>query len=195
MAELKQDDLLENTYNSCMRIRDVAQNTCQRRWTIGKSGEGGSGISVLAAWHDDDDDDRGRGILIVSAFIIIIIIHSLELFTSALADGFSLESEWQQVSSSLKDFSQYSKQSKERCGLDGLDSSRNFSLFQSFFQAFGIVSTVPIKSGITDTHVLHIFLFLLQGFSICLFFRFLLSSLWFTEAAKSYLMTSSFFSC
>ena len=31
--------------------------------------------------------------------IIIIIIHSLELFTSALADGFSLESEWQQVSS------------------------------------------------------------------------------------------------
>ena len=40
--------------------------------------------------------------------IIIIIIHSLELFTSALADGFSLESEWQQVSSSLQDASQYS---------------------------------------------------------------------------------------
>ena len=37
--------------------------------------------------------------------IIIIIIHSLELFTSALAVGFSLESEWQQVSSSLQDFS------------------------------------------------------------------------------------------
>ena len=33
--------------------------------------------------------------------IIIIIIHSWELLTSALADGFSLESEWQQVSSSL----------------------------------------------------------------------------------------------
>ena len=31
----------------------------------------------------------------------IIIIHSLELFTSALADGFSLESEWQQVSRTL----------------------------------------------------------------------------------------------
>ena len=39
---------------------------------------------------------------------IIIIIHSLELFTSALADGFSLESEWHQVSSSLQDSSQYS---------------------------------------------------------------------------------------
>ena len=35
------------------RIRDVAQKTCQRRWTIGKSGERGSGISVQTAWHDD----------------------------------------------------------------------------------------------------------------------------------------------
>ena len=41
----------------------------------------------------------------LSIIIIIIIIHSLELFTSALADGFSLESEWQQVSSSLQDTS------------------------------------------------------------------------------------------
>ena len=37
--------------------------------------------------------------------IIIIIVHSLELFTSAIADGFSLGSEWQQVSSSLQDSS------------------------------------------------------------------------------------------
>ena len=36
---------------------DVVQKTCQRRWTIGKSGERGSGISMLAARHDDDDDD------------------------------------------------------------------------------------------------------------------------------------------
>ena len=40
---------------------------------------------------------------------LIIIIHSSELFTSALADGFSLESEWQQVSSSFQDSSQYSR--------------------------------------------------------------------------------------
>ena len=39
--------------------------------------------------------------------IIIIIIH-LEFFTSALADGFSLDFEWQQVTSSLHDSSQYS---------------------------------------------------------------------------------------
>ena len=43
--------------------------------------------------------------VVVVAIVIIIIIHPLELFTSALADGFSLESEWQQVSSSLQDSS------------------------------------------------------------------------------------------
>ena len=35
----------------------IALKTCRRRWTIGRSGERGSGISVLAARHDDDDDD------------------------------------------------------------------------------------------------------------------------------------------
>ena len=55
MAEQKQDDQLENTYSSSVRIRDVALKTCQRRWTIGRSGERGSGISVLTARHDDDD--------------------------------------------------------------------------------------------------------------------------------------------
>ena len=39
-----------------MKIRDVALKTSQRRWTIGRSSEGGSEISVLAARHDDDDD-------------------------------------------------------------------------------------------------------------------------------------------
>ena len=48
------------TYSSYVRIRDVAQKTCQRRWTKGKSGERGSGISVLAVRHDDDDDDLFR---------------------------------------------------------------------------------------------------------------------------------------
>ena len=56
MAEQKQDDQLEHTYSSYVRIRDVALKTCQRRWMIGRSGERGSGISVLAARHDDDDD-------------------------------------------------------------------------------------------------------------------------------------------
>ena len=55
MAKQKQDDQLENTYSSYLRIRDVALNTCQKRWMIGRSRERGSGISVLAEWHDDDD--------------------------------------------------------------------------------------------------------------------------------------------
>ena len=57
MAWQKQDDQLEHTYSSYVRIQDVTLKTCQRRWTIGRSGERGSGISVPAARHDDDDDD------------------------------------------------------------------------------------------------------------------------------------------
>ena len=57
MAKEKQDDQLEYTYSSYVRIRDVALKTCQKRLMIGRSGERGSGISVLAARHDDDDDD------------------------------------------------------------------------------------------------------------------------------------------
>ena len=57
MARQKQDDQLEHTYSSYVRIRDVALKTCQRRWTIGRSGERGSGISVPVARDDDDDDD------------------------------------------------------------------------------------------------------------------------------------------
>ena len=56
MAGKKQYDQHEHTFSSYVRIRDVALKTCQRRWTIGKSGERGSGISVLAARHDDDDE-------------------------------------------------------------------------------------------------------------------------------------------
>ena len=55
MAEQKQDDQLEHTYSSYIRIQDVALKNCQRRWMIGRSGERGSGISMLAAQHDDDD--------------------------------------------------------------------------------------------------------------------------------------------
>ena len=52
MAEQKQDYQLEHTCSSYVRIQDVALKTCQRWWMIGKSGERGSGIFVLAARHD-----------------------------------------------------------------------------------------------------------------------------------------------
>ena len=57
MAEQKQDDQLEHTFSSYVKIRDVALKTYQRRWTIGRSGERGSGISEPSAQHNDDDDD------------------------------------------------------------------------------------------------------------------------------------------
>ena len=49
MAKQKQDDQLKHTYSSYVRIRDVTLKTCQKRSIIGRSGERGSGISVLAA--------------------------------------------------------------------------------------------------------------------------------------------------
>ena len=56
MAKQKQDDQLEHTYSSYVRTQDVTLKTCQRRCIIGRSGERGSGISVLAARHDEEDD-------------------------------------------------------------------------------------------------------------------------------------------
>ena len=57
MAVQKQDDQHEHTFSNYVRIQDVVLKTCLRRWTIGKSGERGSGISMLPAQHNDDDDD------------------------------------------------------------------------------------------------------------------------------------------
>ena len=54
MGEQKQGDQLKPTCSSTVRIQGVALMTCQKRWTIGKGGEKGPGISVLIAWQDDD---------------------------------------------------------------------------------------------------------------------------------------------
>ena len=56
MAVQKQDDQLELTYSNYVRTQDVTPKTCRKRWVIGRSGERGLGISVLAARHDDDDE-------------------------------------------------------------------------------------------------------------------------------------------
>ena len=65
MTKQKQDDQLELTYSNYVRTQDVTLKTCRRRWMIGRSGERGSRISVLAAWHDDDDDDDYQEIFYV----------------------------------------------------------------------------------------------------------------------------------
>ena len=57
-----------------------------------------------------------------------------EVFTPASSGGFSLQPEWQQVSSGLQDFSQYSSWSQDCCSLDGLHSSSDFQIFHSSFQ-------------------------------------------------------------
>ena len=82
MAEKKRDDQLEHTFSSYVGIRDVALKTCRRWWTIGRSGETGSGISVLAAQHDDDDDDDDDdydAVLKLYHIYVIVPIHHLNL--------------------------------------------------------------------------------------------------------------------
>ena len=67
----------------------------------------------------------------------MIIFLLLEFSIPALADGFSLEFEWQQVSSSLLDSSQYSGRSQQCYSFDGLHSSCYFKVLQSLYQTVG----------------------------------------------------------
>ena len=57
-----------------------------------------------------------------------LLFTLLEFFTSVLADGFSLEFEGQQVSSSLQDSSRDSGRSQQCCHLDSLYPSANFQV-------------------------------------------------------------------
>ena len=52
------DDQHERTFSSYVRIQVVVLKTYLGRWTIGRSGERGSGISVLPARYDDDEIAR-----------------------------------------------------------------------------------------------------------------------------------------
>ena len=70
------------------------------------------------------------------SIIIFVIIFISRIFTSALADSFSLDSELQQVSPGLQDSSRYSGLSQQYCSLNGLSSSSDFQLFQSPYQTF-----------------------------------------------------------
>ena len=65
--------------------------------------------------------------------LLLLLFTPSEFFTSVLADGFSQEFEWQQVSSSLQDSSQDSGHSWQCCRLDSLYPSANFQVFQAFY--------------------------------------------------------------
>ena len=75
MAGQKQDEQFEHTFSSYVRIRAVALKTCRRQWTIGRSGKRGSGISVIAARHDDDMYIYIYIIIIMSCRYIYIYIY------------------------------------------------------------------------------------------------------------------------
>ena len=99
-AVQKQDDQHEHTFKNYVRIQDVVLKTCLRRWTIGKSGERGSGISVLPARHDDDDDDISMTFIInddlynePNQFILIpwkILLIFLNFYIKYTLGSFSL---------------------------------------------------------------------------------------------------------
>ena len=62
---------------------------------------------------------------LVSSCLLLLLFTLLEFFTSVLADGFSLEFEWEHISSRLQDSSQYSGRSHQCCHLDSFYPSAN----------------------------------------------------------------------
>ena len=56
-----------------------------------------------------------------------------EFFTPAVADGFPLESEWQQISSIPQDSSWYAGRFQQCCRLDSLHMSSYFQALQSLY--------------------------------------------------------------
>ena len=69
--------------------------------------------------------------------LLLLLLLLFVFFTPVLADGFSLDFEWQQVSSSSQDSSQYSSRFQQYCCLDDLHSSSYFQVLRSLYQSFG----------------------------------------------------------
>ena len=88
---------------------------------------------------------------------MVIIIYWLEFFTSALADGLSLEFGWQQVSSSLQNSSQYSGVPNN--AIVWMVSARpsTFKSFCPFINPLVTVRKAPITIGIIVTFMFHSF--------------------------------------
>ena len=78
MALQKQEDQHEHTFSNYVRIEDAVLKTCLRQWAIGKSGERGSGISMLPARHDD-----------IYIYIYIYILPSIS-FQTFLVQAFKI---------------------------------------------------------------------------------------------------------
>ena len=66
----------------------------------------------------------------------LLLLFLFKFFIPALANGFSLEFKWLQVSLSLQDSSQYSGRFQQCCNLDCLYSSSYFQVLQSLYKSF-----------------------------------------------------------
>ena len=98
---------------------------------------------------------------ILSLLLLLLLFYFTlwEFFISANADGFPLEFEWQQISSSLQDSSQYSGWSQQCSSLDSLHPSRYFQVLLSLYQSFGDLPRAPITIAIIVTFMFHCFFF------------------------------------
>ena len=126
---------------------------------------------------------RLRGYLrsyIVSVLGFVYLFSTLEFFTLVFADGFSLEFELQQISSSLQDSSQYSGRPQQCCRLDSLHPSANFQVLQALNNHLVTVPNAPITIGTIVTFMFHSFFISLARlrylFFFSLSFRFILWS-------------------
>ena len=123
-------------------------------------------------------------------FIIIIIIIPLEFFTSVITDGFSLEFEWQQVSSSLSILAVLSN------AVIWIVSTRPPTSKSSrpFNNPLIIVPKAPITIGTIVTFMFHSFFYSLARSRYLSFFpysfRFIL---WSAGTAKSTILQILFF--
>ena len=119
---------------------------------------GGIMFHFLSLWYDLTWDwtlfPRTISEYTTHLVYIIIIFFSFEIFTLALAHGFSLETEWQQVSLSLQDSSQYSPRSQQCCCLAGHQAFFYFLVHLSYCLNFGDCTSVQITIGITVTFVI-----------------------------------------
>ena len=70
--------------------------------------------------------------VLLCLILLLLLFTPLEFFPSVLADGFSLEFEWQQVSSYLQNSSHDSGRSYQCCRFDSLYPSTNFQVLQAF---------------------------------------------------------------
>ena len=126
--------------------------------------------------------------------IFVIIIYLLKFFTSALADGLSLEFEWQPVFSSLQDSSQYSGHSQKCNSLDVLHSSANFQVSRPFSNPLVTVPNAPITIGIIVTFMFLSFFNSLARSRYLSFFSHSFSFiLWSSGIAKSTILQVLFF--